>query len=182
MYQEEIFWEGKCQKMFFLKEDIAHIFAGIVVICFIIYWNDLLDSSFFERVINIILILIAFYEVAGQLLIRYYYAKNAHYYVKNDRIEIALRIFRWEYIRKYMLKDITVISKVLYKEKSGSIHFGDAENKYWERGVGYSGKINPVVSVEGLLRANDKYHSGILYGVEDVDYVYKIIMSLKEFS
>ena len=78
-----------------------------------------------------------------------------------------------------MISDITVIAKVLYKGKAGSIHFGDAENKYWERGVGYVGKINPILTVGGLLRPSDKYHSGILYGLDDVDYVYRMIMSLK---
>ena len=116
-----------------------------------------------------------------QDLIRCYYCKNVYYRIRSNQIEIIMKILRWEYTRRYMISDITVVTKVIYKGKAGSIHFGDAENKYWERGVGYAGKINPVVTGGGLLRPSDKYHSGILYGLEDVDYVYQIIMSLKCF-
>mgnify|MGYP001039246515 CR=1 FL=1 len=116
-----------------------------------------------------------------QDLIRCYYCKNVYYRIRSNQIEIIMKILRWEYTRRYMISDITVVTKVIYKGKAGSIHFGDAENKYWERGVGYAGKINPVVTGGGLLKPSDKYHSGILYGLEDVDYVYQIIMSLKCF-
>ncbi|MBC5745888.1 hypothetical protein FMM74_020625 [Lachnospiraceae bacterium MD308] len=180
MFQERICWEGRCQKVFFLKEDIGHIFVGMVVICFICFWNDLLCNSILGVVINIVLIFAAFYEVIGQFLIRYYYCKNVYYRIKSNQIEIIMKMLHREYIRRYALSDITVISKVIYKGKAGSIHFGDAENKYWERGAGYTGKINPIVTGGGLLRASDKYQSGILYGLEDVDYVYQIIMSLKK--
>ncbi len=112
-----------------------------------------------------------------QDLIRCYYCKNVYYRIRSNQIEIIMKILRWEYTRRYMISDITVVTKVIYKGKAGSIHFGDAENKYWERGVGYAGKINPVVTGGGLLKPSDKYHSGILYGLEDVDYVYQIIMS-----
>lgn len=180
-FQEKICWEGRCQKVFFLKEDIGNIFVGIVVICFIFSWNNILNKSFLDAAINIVLILVAFYEVAGQFLIRCYYCKNVYYRIRSNQIEIIMKILRWEYTRRYMISDITVVTKVIYKGKAGSIHFGDAENKYWERGVGYAGKINPVVTGGGLLRPSNKYHSGILYGLEDVDYVYQIIMSLKCF-
>ena len=104
-----------------------------------------------------------------QDLIRCYYCKNVYYRIRSNQIEIIMKILRWEYTRRYMISDITVVTKVIYKGKAGSIHFGDA------------GKINPVVTGGGLLKPSDKYHSGILYGLEDVDYVYQIIMSLKCF-
>ena len=152
---------------------------GIAIVCFICYWNHFPDKGTLDFIINIVLGFTAFYEMAGQLLVRCYYAKNVYYRIKNDRIEIIMQLLHWEYIREYMISDITVISKVSYKGKSGSVHFGDAENKYWERGIGYTGKINPTVTIGGLLRRNDKYCSGILYGLEDVDCVYQILMSLK---
>ncbi len=179
MYQEDVCWEGKCQKFFFLKEDIGHFLMGMAIVCFICYWHHLLGNGTLDFIINVVLGLVAFYEIVGQLLIRYYYVKNVYYCIKNDRIEIIMKILQWEYIREYMISDITVISKVPYKGKTGSVHFGDAENKYWERGVGYTGKINPIVTIDGLLGKNDKYCSGILYGLEDVDYVYQLIMFLQ---
>lgn len=179
MFQGKICWEGRCQKVFFLKEDIGHIFVGIVIICFICFWNNILTNSILDVVVNIVLILIAFYKIMGQFLICYYYSKNVYYRIKSNQIEIIMKILCWEYTRKYVISDITIVTKVIYKGKAGSIHFGDAENKYWERGVGYTGKINPILTGGGLLRPSDKYHSGILYGLDDVDYVYRMIMSLK---
>lgn len=75
--------------------------------------------------------------------------------------------------RKYELSERDY--DVLYKFS----HNFDDELR-WEAAELLCDHYTPKAVRGGLLRASDKYQSGILYGLEDVDYVYQIIMSLKK--
>ena len=95
---------------------------------------------------------------------------------------MRLKIGNMNYLREFYIKDITSVVVKKYKNELGSIHFGDAETKYWNQWKGeYKGfKQNIVVTTIGLLRKKDKWNSGIIYSIEQVDKVYNMLELLRQ--
>lgn len=178
---EIVYWEGKCQKVHLLREDIGNIIMCIAISAFILYYRSVIGiKSFLDLCIVIILGIAACYLTVGQILFRFYYTRNVWYQITDENIVIVMKILRWEYKRCYALKDIGIVSRRIYRNGIGSIHFGDVENKMWETGQGYASKVKPILSGGGMLRRDNKYHSGILYSINNVEAVYKLLMDLIE--
>lgn len=176
----DLIWEGKSQKCHFFVNDIGGILvSGVSAVCLAVVletWR----GTIMEYLILLFLLAIIFHEMIGKFLIRLYYSKFARYKIYDERIVIILEIGKFKYIREFLLEDISSIKVIEYKAGIGSIHFGDAETKYWDAWLGKYEGITGTASVTtiGLLRKNNKWHSGILYSIEDVWKVYKIILNL----
>lgn len=180
MRDSNILWEGKSQKCHFFKEDLAGILIAVFSFeclgILIENWNDKIS----DRVMVIYLLFVLFYELLGKFLFRFYYSRHTEYRIYDDKVSIIVEIMKKKYIREFLIKDISSIKMIKYNSGIGSIHFGDAETKYWD---GWNGKYNGMtgtasVTTIGLLRKNDKWHSGILYSIKDVECVYRLLLNL----
>lgn len=178
MQDSILLWEGKSQKCHFLKEDIS----GIIIAIFGSYLLYICMENKTEMLVDFLvvmfLLVVIFYELLGKFVIRYIYSCFTNYEIYEDKIIIKVQILRLKYIREFLISDISQIKMIKYNSRIGSIHFGDAETKYWD---GWNGRYEgvtgtAVVTTKGLFRRNDRWHSGILYSILDVEKVYRLIL------
>ena len=182
MKDSELLWEGKSKKCHFSVDDFWGIILALWTLGMQVYifmdWRGGIE----EYIISFVLMIIIFYEGIGKFIIRIYYVKRVCYKLYADKLVIDLKIKNKNYLREFYVEDISSVAMKKYKTGLGSIHFGDAETKYWDRWKGqYKGsKDNIVVTTIGLLRKRDKWNSGIIYNIEQVEKVYALLGTLRQ--
>ena len=170
-------WEGTSQDKLFLKEDIMEYIMGFLFLGVQIYiWcNDIGNDKLTDAFTSAFLLGIFFYKVFLRILIRLFYTRNVYYKLYEDRLVIELKIFKRTYLREFYFKDISAFRMKKYSKDFGSIHFGDAELKYWNRKEYTDFHYSEKVTITGLLRKNNKNHSGIIFNVQNPEKVYELL-------
>lgn len=182
MQKSDLLWEGKSQKCHFFVDDFWGIVLALCAVGMQLYIVKEWKGESVEYLMCLFLALIICYESIGKFIIRFYYVKNVYYKLHLDKLVIGIKIGNSKYLREFYIKDITSVVVKKYKNGLGSIHFGDAETKYWDKWDGqYKGfKQNIVVTNIGLWRKKDKWNSGIIYSIEQVDKVYNMLEVLRQ--
>lgn len=181
MEHSELLWQGKSKKSYFHIHDFWGIVVGLCALGLGLFifkeWSGKIEGY----VIGSYHMFIAFHEILGKFIIRNYYVKHVHYELYSDRLVIKLKVFGWNYIREFNIKDISPIYLKKYKTGLGSIHFGETEV------VGLrtmSGQLNVIeenirVSTHGLLFPKNKWNSGIIYSIDQAEKVYGLLAILR---
>lgn len=166
-------WEGKSYNKFFLKEDIMECIMAFLFLAAQIYiWsNDIENGKLSDAFTSVFLLGMFFYKAFVRIIIRFFYIKNVYYKLYQDRLVIELKIFKRLYLREFYLKDISAFRIKKYSEDFGNIHFGDAELKYWNREKYTDFHYSEKVTITGLLRKNNKYHTGIIFNIQNPEKV-----------
>ena len=187
MNNAELLWQGKSQKCHFHIGD----FAGIVIALIALVMQLKIFAEWCgkteEYFMCIFLLSIIFYESLGKFILRVYYVKKVRYELYEDKLIIKLKVAGWDYVREFFIKDISAVKIKKYKKGLGSIHFGDAETMYWRRRFlrpaqyeGLRDDIDISVTTSGLFRPKNKWNSGIIYSVEQVEKIYRLLDELIE--
>lgn len=105
----ELLWQGKSKKAHFHIHDFWGIVIGLCALGLGMFIFKEWSGKIGGYVFGSCQLIIAFHEILGKFIIRSYYVKYVHYEVYSDRLVIKLKVFAWNYIREFNIKDISPI-------------------------------------------------------------------------
>lgn len=175
-------WEGKGVKSYYFKYDLYMSFMGLITFgMFILILKHPNTDLLTKCVAGFILGCYSLHEIIGKYITREIYVRLAHYEIYEDEIRIILKLGNMRYVRSFKIKDIYNFRLSQYDSGIGSVHFGQAETRLWDRNEGKYAAHKPVMEVRtfGLFRRVNEDNSGILFAIQDAEKVCLLLEKLQ---